>query len=75
MKSIKKFIKFYINLMNQYILIKAGTVLLILIILTQLLTIIHDSVKQYQQAFNQNLTFEYNIIAHSENSFTNDIID
>lgn len=75
MKNLKEFIKFYINLMNQYVLIKAGTVLLILIVLTQLFTIIHDNVKQYQQAVNQNLVSESNTVYYTENWIDDNIIE
>lgn len=54
----KKFIKNYIELMNKYILVKVGTILLILMLLSQILTLINKNVNK--QRINENPITKYN---------------
>ena len=54
----KKFIKYYIDLMRKYILVKLVTILLILAILTQVLTAINKNINKNR--INENPISKYN---------------
>lgn len=51
----RKYIKYYIDLMKKYFLVKVGTILLILMILTKILTLISETIykqRDYNFYFN-----------------------
>lgn len=54
----KKFIKNYIELMNKYILVKVGTILLIVMLLAKISTVINETVNK--DRINQNSISKYN---------------
>lgn len=54
----KKFIKNYIELMNKYILVKVGTILLIVMLLAKIATVVNETVNR--DRINQNSIFKYN---------------
>ena len=54
----KKFIKNYIELMNKYILVKVGTILLIVMLLAKIATVVNETVNR--DRINQNSISKYN---------------
>lgn len=54
----KKFIKYYIDLMNKYILLKVGTILVFVMLLSQILTVINKTVNKHR--INENPISKYN---------------
>lgn len=54
----KKFIKYYKDLMNKYILVKVGTILLVVMLLSQIATAINKTVNK--QTINENPVSKYN---------------
>lgn len=53
-----KFIKYYKDLMNKYILVKVGTILLIVMLLSQIATVINKSINKKNT--NENPVSKYN---------------
>ena len=54
----KKFIKNYIELINKYILVKVGTILLIVMLLAKIATVVNETVNR--DRINQNSISKYN---------------
>lgn len=69
----KKFFKIYINLINKYILLKAGSILLLLFILVCFFTITSNSLEHYQNQKYKNILLEHNLITYSENLIDNNL--